>query len=146
MRLWGKSDSVLDQGKLFDAFVSYSGKDDAFVQQMLATNLVSLGRQTRQKPKTPGGTGDFTNDALCPGTGVRLAELQVVPAAPRLSVGRRLRPVGDHRPGRRGLQAHHHGHLAQLYEGRVVPLRVQVGPPPGNAAASLLLPLTASHS
>ena len=38
-RLWAKNDSVLEQGKLFDAFVSYSAKDDAFVQQMLATNL-----------------------------------------------------------------------------------------------------------
>ena len=39
LRLWAKRDSVLDQGKLFDAFVSYSAKDDTFVQQMLATNL-----------------------------------------------------------------------------------------------------------
>jgi len=30
---------ALDNAKLFDAFVSYSAKDDAFVQQMLATNL-----------------------------------------------------------------------------------------------------------
>ena len=30
---------ALDGAKLFDAFVSYSAKDDAFVQQMLATNL-----------------------------------------------------------------------------------------------------------
>jgi len=30
---------ALDSSKLFDAFVSYSAKDDAFVQQMLATNL-----------------------------------------------------------------------------------------------------------
>ena len=31
--------AAIDAAKLFDAFVSYSAKDDAFVQQMLATNL-----------------------------------------------------------------------------------------------------------
>ena len=41
IRLWttGQDSSPADQNKLFDAFLSYSAKDDAFVQQMLATNL-----------------------------------------------------------------------------------------------------------
>ncbi len=41
IRLWmaGHDHSASDQNKLFDAFLSYSAKDDSFVQQMLATNL-----------------------------------------------------------------------------------------------------------
>lgn len=41
VRLWTAGSGVADTdpSKLFDAFLSYSAKDDAFVQQMLATNL-----------------------------------------------------------------------------------------------------------
>ena len=40
VRLWTAGSGVAGpDSKLFDAFLSYSAKDDAFVQQMLATNL-----------------------------------------------------------------------------------------------------------
>ncbi|KAI9562947.1 hypothetical protein GHT06_010403 [Daphnia sinensis] len=41
VRLWtaGHHSAATPDSKLFDAFLSYSAKDDAFVQQMLATNL-----------------------------------------------------------------------------------------------------------
>uniref|UniRef100_A0A0N8BWA0 Toll receptor 13 n=1 Tax=Daphnia magna TaxID=35525 RepID=A0A0N8BWA0_9CRUS len=41
LRLWtaGNHSAATPDSKLFDAFLSYSAKDDAFVQQMLATNL-----------------------------------------------------------------------------------------------------------
>lgn len=42
IRLWaagGSNSTSQPDSKLFDAFLSYSAKDDAFVQQMLATNL-----------------------------------------------------------------------------------------------------------
>jgi len=53
VRFFQRIDAVADSEKIFDAFVTYSAKDDVFVRQVLAPEL-ELGRSALgMSPTTP---------------------------------------------------------------------------------------------